>query len=527
MHTKEEIKLNLLNFFSDRKNKTMINFLESYYKGKTSSYINIATPEHLFNSSNYRRFELKPYRIEDYGLVMELSILKNSDETFSHEVSFRSERRGEEDYSCELYPRVYIEKKLQNEIVIVNGKIVIQRYANDYRINPDYSIESEPKRVVLGIEVDIVNRQYNIIGEEANQCLNYELFTKKFMVNNVADYAWKSLLSKSVKEEINEEFKRNRAFKKAFIKYNLKNILDLKLEQLLVGMRFLVEMPNAEILFENNPITTSVLNEMTLFDPTGVMYSTSPTSILKNGNSITEILGFKKDYPQLVPILESIRYGSIVDFRDQLELLNQVIPLDDENDVLKYFELIKDNRLRFNPDLLYLGRRGYTINELYDYFKIVERKQAISKYDAIDYLYKVCNFYEIKNGRFKKLFPKSLKLMHDVFKRDINVKVETQKDQIIKNIINKREHLYMKTDEYEILPLFGEQLDKGMVIVNAFTGSEKVLYKSKNSTKYIEIRLYGESVRNISEKVSEKHLENIKTWAKLKNLYIESLDVKK
>lgn len=51
MYTKEEVKLNLIKFFSDRENKTTLNFLGSYYQGKTLGYINIETPQRLFKEN--------------------------------------------------------------------------------------------------------------------------------------------------------------------------------------------------------------------------------------------------------------------------------------------------------------------------------------------------------------------------------------------------------------------------------------------------------------------------------------------
>lgn len=527
MHTKEEVKLNLLKFFSDRENKAVINFLNSYYKGKTLGYINIETPEKLFKDNRLHRFELKPFLIEDYEMVMELSIVKNLDDTFSHQISFQSDKKVDKDYSCELYPRVYVEKRLETELRIINGKIVIQRYVYDYRINPDYSIEFEPKRIVLGMEIDIVNRQFRIIGDNANQGVDHAYFVQAFMNKYISGLERQPLYSNEFKDEIKEEFKRNPDFKKAFKKYNLQAILGLRVDQILIAMRFLVEMPNSETLFINEKLTDAVLYEVTRINSISESQNTSPNLVLKNGESITEMLGFKKDYPRLVPILEVMGYGNIVDLRDQIEQLSAVMSFDQDDSILKYYELIKQKYLCFNSRWLYLGKRGYTIDELYQYFEVVERKQAIYKHDAIDYLYTVCNLYELKTGQFKKLYPKSLKLMIDVIKRDIDENKEKNQEQFFDNLLKKRKELFIETDEYKIVPSSEDTfLNKAVRVNDALVHIERVLYKSKSSSKYIEIRIVGESIRSISERVSDKHLENIKAWAKSNNLHIHSLDVK-
>lgn len=517
----EELKALLTKEFKDRENPAALGFLEHIAMNKYT------LSEHRANRK--RRHVFSPISILEYKLMMTVAVEYDEKEgTNYHEIVFEDAEKIGKGYGVlVIEPNKSFPRPQKRTVMgVKNGRVYIHELAVCYHFDFDYHITRTEDTILSGIEFDLVNRNYRLLGINANNCRTLVDMLKQIggmfaPTDSVLETWTKDVLDNATKDS---------AFAAVAQECNLVALHQHGVTKIALALMQYIQFNDLKHVLNSEYYGKLYCDYLTphVWDVNDIL--NHPEQQFQHGQSAAEVMGINPTREAYFrETLKCQSYVIVAQADALLETVHQVMPIHRNEDIEKIVQLIEDAYIR-NAEaqlgsLIHLGKLGYTLDELHAYLAKVEKKQAIPIEMGFDALCRIVTRRELLTGEKKKFFPKYLRVVDDVFARDMNAKLDAFRvspdAQLFERVKNKRSELWMDEKTFEILPPPNDDTASRTVSVCA-EGTDTLLYKKKRGTRYTTILLTGNTVIKLSENIGEQHMEHLYAWAKKNNLIIGS-----
>lgn len=504
--TVEQLKLILSNNFKNFKDELAMGFLKEV--------VGTAGYRRFHRDSNILEF-YKPIYVPEYRLTFTVTTLADPAGNPYNEVTFSEDQNEPKEQHFVLNELYYPTEKYTSKIDVEYDVIVVEVMGKDYGIDTNYRLKSELYGTSHKLFIDLGGRKYTWDAPESEEIIRRYLSEYNFSGHDASPFLQKVANASAYSE----------TFAKLVEEYHLASfqkfvdqprVLVYTLIQLIVRpyvKALLASEPWFSLFTDNNGSYHSfqAVENDTLYFP---------------GEDVCTILGFPKVFNGFIQgrNLEEMRFNHIAqcfDLSDAIKSIAKTRSIDDEVEANTIISLLRASRWSGYNNvamgrMLFMFDRGYAPQELLQYLLKAERRQAISMEDGFNILFDLIVRREQLTGEKKKFFPKYLKVSHDVFNRDfglmVNAALSGESTKLLENINKRKLNLVEDGSDYEIVAQSTHELCETDLISAAHNGHDIMYYKKKRGSKYVQIKLIGNTVQELSEKLPEKHLENLKKW---------------
>lgn len=546
---KEQAKLLISSLWGDVSNEALNKFLVSH--------VCKLHPNVIFNN-NYPELSYNPIHIPLHKMNVHIRDHKNpnSDGGLSREIFFTDGTLPPSGAFIYSSRELLSEKEIRN-IGIESGCIILYDSRESLQLSDDYLVKDCGFKTDEGLILDLVNRKIDYIGNHDDAIVFLHKQNKSDRNNTVTKTKWKSMLI--------EESNKTPRFSQIASELSLADLLEACGKTLAGGMSdkslvallmySYIHFEELKYLLSDAWIRDSMISDIrSSHNHSRVSDARKESTFRKRlspGSTFWEVLGFGS---YLIPFLEEIRdttyFSNLLTFSAAINLIGSYIPTVDEDSVKKLIEITRGkghyhgmtaqgylmnlenpNLKRINLDttdcgyLLYLVKMGYTLDEVYDYLKLMERKQGVPIKEGITKLYQTVFFTEILTGKKEKILPKFLAVSWRRNFRDFNLLKEKNKTHAVKDafgnnmlynpellqkIINRGAHLVSKNKEFEITLPSLDKLDIND-IEHLMSGGSALCYRKKKGRNLVLFQMSGEAIVKYPDNA---HRDDFFDWAR-------------
>lgn len=522
----EQEKYNLASFFVNSDIELIFKFLRNFggikrYGDFHPNSIDLYELRKDAEKQKDNRIKLIPFTIKNRDLAICLELCVTPEGRYYLEYTYRNTDSSKED-TISLTAGKYASSHVASDILVHNGKIIYKQVKAKFFIDNDLTIIPKEDEIIRCFEFDIVKKQYSIHGTEVIPGVIEEKILKDFVENIILTDKWHY---NNLEQKVDNEKTINPEFKEAFEALHLEALYKLQEGESMVALIYLCKMPEFETLFvRKNLLRCTVRQTLMHIQNNKLENRLDPNYYLTPSKTAAGLVGFGDENDHYINESHFNGFDGLDEIKKIQHRLSKAMPDMNGEHFGKFCDIFKHpySSRDLVAYLMYLGQKGYKFSEIYQYTTETERKQAIQSVDAIRHLYRIVYYYELIHGKVKKLFPKSLKLMLDVTQRDLRLKFETSPQEILINHAQSRQ-CACSDESFRISTL----ADKERMLSEIRQNNDIFEYHSVKKKSPVYIRVHDNILKSISEKLSESHLENIKKWASLNNIYAEDIKVKR
>lgn len=520
----EEIKILLNRTFKNLNNPLTMGFLNEVVKCK-------------YGYSGYPLSraiqQYRPIVLKDNNLVVEIKSILNEEGTGRyHQVGFdKLQPSTLNDDIFQLEFKAYPSEFSSMNFSVKDG--IVRHIVSSFHfiVNPDFTITSGQETLIAGLEFDIVNKTFTMLGNAVGTQDPVE-YSRTFGSLPWAKGEYK--MNPSQWElDVNQAILADAKFAKAAEECTLLTLLNEVPYQTIIRLYQYITVNSVKHVLHHSYLNRSLMNEISRNFMGHYNDLNDPRTMFAEADDAYGVLGingplaeYSEGCHQIIS-LDSTRVVSKM--IDTIRRLTNVKTADDicKIAIILGCETIHNRESDF-AKLLFVLERGYTLEELYSYLALIDKKQAVIPSNGLTILHRILNISEALTGCKKKMFPKYLKGTHDVFERNFRNEMDKRSadrkdfDDILANVVKKRSHLCVVEKDYEIYS--AKSSDSGGNIYGLLTasscGEDVVIYKKKRGKNEVLITIEGNNVTRISEKLNEVHEQNVRDWAAKHNLWV-------
>lgn len=516
----ESIKVNLAKHWGDISNEALNQYLlvsvgkASLYPQATSQGVHQKTYNDLY--------------IESLDLTMCITDCKKGEG--DEQISYRDVRffdSKQQKRSVNLRPGdVRFANYEHLDVRISDGLISFFYSIPQVKITPEFNVIDTDPHCTWGVWVDICNRKIGVIEPGYGGPKTVDNF-----INSVyEEYKEKRDIMKKWTAELSNEMIKNSEFSDVVCKLGLDKLESFDASQLLILMHMYVINESAELIIKHAKVRAVCIKLLTMLAGSSKDCDGYDVfmNYLRKADSAWGVIGVRDEYgAYLENYLETYAF-------DYLHVINIVERYEGILDRKKLDILVSLLGGRIDTDgtstghLLYLIKRGYSLEELNEYVSKLSKTQGLKASDAISLLYGTVNCTETLYPIRRKFFPNYLELANKMMSAKIKDLRDTNRlatgdacfdlgnfkynPDLFSKLVKQKSRYEKKYDGFVV-----ESVKSGELLVRACLDAHNdhryLQYRKGKGKKEYKITLNGDKVVEIGPGLDKAHIKNILLWA--------------